>query len=110
MKIQVPIDSSGLTFTDVMPPDRVLYRQTTEQKTDVKGEPYAKECGGVLRGRERAEMVHVKFSQSRGALKQNNMFGGFSGKGGSGSPRFWDRMTRKLAINGRQLFWAALNR
>jgi hypothetical protein len=28
MKIQLPIDSAGLTFIDVMPPEPVLHRQT----------------------------------------------------------------------------------
>jgi hypothetical protein len=42
MKGQLPSDSSGLTFIDVMPADRILGRQSGQQKTDVKGEPQSR--------------------------------------------------------------------
>jgi hypothetical protein len=39
MKIQLPTDTSAVSFIDVMPPDLVLDRQTKQQKTDATGEP-----------------------------------------------------------------------
>ncbi len=39
MKIQLPIDTSGLAFIAVMPPEPVLDPQTNQQKAGVSGEP-----------------------------------------------------------------------
>jgi hypothetical protein len=39
VKIQLPIDTSAVSFTDVMPQEPVLDRQTKRQKADANGEP-----------------------------------------------------------------------
>jgi hypothetical protein len=60
MKIQLPIDTSAVSFIDVMPPEPVLDRQTKQQRADANGEPlYSIEllCIGELGG----EVLPVKF-------------------------------------------------
>ena len=60
MKIQLPIDTSAVSFTHVMPPDLVLDRRTKQHKADANGEPlYSIEllCIGELGG----EVLSVKF-------------------------------------------------
>ena len=60
MKIQLPIDASGLTFIDVIPPEPVLDPQTNQQKADASGEPlYSIEL--VCIGAEGDEIVSVAF-------------------------------------------------
>ena len=60
MKIQLPIDASGLTFIDVIPPEPVLDPQTNQQKADASGEPlYSIEL--VCIGAEGDEIVSVTF-------------------------------------------------
>jgi hypothetical protein len=60
MKIQLPIDSSGLTFIDVMPPEPVLDRHTKQQEADASGEPlYSVEL--VCIGIEGDEIPSVTF-------------------------------------------------
>src|SRR2546429_9747063 len=39
MKIQLPIDTSAVSFIDVMPPEPVLDRLTKQPKADANGEP-----------------------------------------------------------------------
>jgi len=60
MKIQLPIDTSAVSFIDVMPPEPVLDRQTKQHKADGNGEPlYSIEllCIGAGGG----EVLTVKF-------------------------------------------------
>ena len=60
MKIQLPIDTSSVSFIDVMPPEPVLDRQTKQQKADANGEPlYSIEL--VCIGAEDDEILSVKF-------------------------------------------------
>ena len=49
MKTQLPIDSSGLTFIAVIPPEPVLDRKTKQQEADANGEPVAITSGLVAR-------------------------------------------------------------
>jgi hypothetical protein len=53
MKTELPMDSSGLTFIDIMPPEPVLDRQTKYQKADAGGShcPRSSSCAS----RPRAE-------------------------------------------------------
>jgi len=60
MKIQLPIDTSAVSFTDVMPPDLVLERQTKQQRADANGEPpYSIEL--VCIGAEGGKVLSVTF-------------------------------------------------
>ena len=60
MKIQLPIDTSAVSFIDVMPPEPVLDRQTKQQKADTNGEPlYSVEL--VAFGDEGAQVLSIKF-------------------------------------------------
>jgi hypothetical protein len=60
MKIQLPIDTSAVSFTDAMPPEPVLDRQTKQQKADANGEPlYSIEL--VCIGTEGDEILSVNF-------------------------------------------------
>ena len=60
MKIQLPIDTSAVSFIDVMPPEPVLDRQTKQQEADADGEPlYSIEL--VCVGAEADEILSVKF-------------------------------------------------
>src|SRR5256885_8467784 len=60
MKTQLPIDTSAVSFIDVMPPEPVLDRQTKQQKADANGEPlYSIEL--VCIGAEGDEILSVKF-------------------------------------------------
>ena len=60
MKIQLPIDASGLTFIDVIPPEPVLNRQTNQQNANADGEAlYSIEL--VYIGAEGDEILSVKF-------------------------------------------------
>ena len=60
MKIQLPIDTSAVSFIDVMPPEPVLDRQTNQQMTDANGEPlYSIEL--VCVGAEGDEILSVNF-------------------------------------------------
>jgi hypothetical protein len=60
MKIQLPIDTSAVSFIDVMPPEPVLDHQTKQQKADANGEPlYSIEL--VCVGAEGDEILSVNF-------------------------------------------------
>jgi len=60
MKIQLPIDTSAVSFIDVMPPEPVLDRQTNQQMADANGEPlYSIEL--VCIGAEGDEILSVTF-------------------------------------------------
>ena len=60
MKIQPPIDTSAVSFIDVMPPEPVLDCQTNQQMTDANGEPlYSIEL--VCVGAEGDEILSVNF-------------------------------------------------
>ena len=60
MKIELPIDTSGVSFIDVTPPEPVLDRQTKQQKADASGEPvYSIEL--VCIGAEGDEILSVTF-------------------------------------------------
>ena len=60
MKTQLPIDSSGLTFIAVIPPEPVLDRKTEQQEADANGEPlYSIEL--VCIGADGDEILSVKF-------------------------------------------------
>ena len=60
MKTQLPIDSSGLTFIAVIPPEPVLDRKTKQQEADANGEPlYSIEL--VCIGANGDEILSVKF-------------------------------------------------
>jgi len=39
MKIELPIDTSAVSFIDVMPPEPVLDHKTKQQRSDANGEP-----------------------------------------------------------------------
>ena len=60
MKVQLPIDTSAVSFVAVTTPERVLDRQT-RQETDASGEPvYSIEL--VCIGAEGDEILSVSFS------------------------------------------------
>jgi hypothetical protein len=60
MKIQLPIDTSGVSFIDVMPPEPVVDRQTKQQAADANGEPlYSIEL--VCIGAEGDQILSVTF-------------------------------------------------
>jgi hypothetical protein len=60
MKIQLPIDTSAVSFIDVMPPEPVLDHQTKQQKADANGEPvYSIDL--VCVGAEGDEILSVNF-------------------------------------------------
>jgi hypothetical protein len=60
MKIQLPIDTSAVSFIAVVPPEPVLDRQTGQQKADANGEPlYSIEL--VCIGAEGDEILSVNF-------------------------------------------------
>lgn len=60
MKIHLPIDTSAVSFIDVMPPEPVLDRQTNQQEADANGELlYSIEL--VCIGVEGDEILSVKF-------------------------------------------------
>ena len=60
MKIQLPIDTSAVSFVDVMPPEPVLDCQTKQQKVDANGEPlYSIQL--VCIGAEGDEILSVTF-------------------------------------------------
>ena len=60
MKIQLPIDTSAVSFIDVMPPEPVLDRQTKQHKADANGEPlYSIEL--LCIGEKGGEVLSVKF-------------------------------------------------
>ena len=61
MKIELPIDTSAVSFIDVMPPEPVLDHKTRQQRSDPNGEPlYSIElcCIGAKGG----EVLTVKFA------------------------------------------------
>jgi hypothetical protein len=61
MRIQLPIDTSAVSFIDVMPPEPMLDRQTKQQKTDANGEPpYWIELVPIVA--EGGKVLSVKFS------------------------------------------------
>ena len=61
MKIQLPIDTSGVSFIAVMPPEPLLDRHTKRHKADAHGEPlYSIEL--VCIGVEGDEILSVTFS------------------------------------------------
>ena len=60
MKIQLPIDASGVSFIDVTPPEPVLDRQTKQQKADANGEPLSS-IQLVCIGAEGDEILSVTF-------------------------------------------------
>ncbi len=60
MKIQLPIDTSAVSFIDVMPPEPVLDVHTKQQKADANGERlYSVEL--VCIGTEGDEILSVTF-------------------------------------------------
>ena len=60
MKIQLPIDTSAVSFIDVMPPEPVLDRLTKQPKADANGEPmYSIEL--LCIGEKGGEVLQVKF-------------------------------------------------
>jgi hypothetical protein len=60
MKIQLPIDTSAVSFIDVMPREPVLDQQTKQHKADANGEPlYSSEL--VCIGEGGGEILNVKF-------------------------------------------------
>jgi hypothetical protein len=60
MKIQLPIDTSAVSFIDVTPPEPALDRQTKQQAADANGEPlYSIEL--VCIGAEGDEILSVTF-------------------------------------------------
>jgi hypothetical protein len=60
MKVQLPIDTSAVSFIDVMPPEPVLDRQTKQQEVDANGKPlYSIKL--VCIGAEGDEILSVKF-------------------------------------------------
>ena len=59
MKTQLPIDSSGLTFIAVIPPEPVFDRKTNQQEADANGELYSIEL--VCIGAEGDEILSVTF-------------------------------------------------
>ena len=63
MKIQLPIDTSAVSFIDVMPPEPVLDRQTKQQKADANGEPLCS-IELVCIGAEGDEVLSVSFPGS----------------------------------------------
>jgi hypothetical protein len=65
MKTQRPIDSSGLTFIDVMPPVPVLARQTKQKKPDAGGEPLSS-IELVCIGAEGGKVLSLKFADRFG--------------------------------------------
>ena len=60
MKIQLPIDTSPVSFIDVTPPVPVLDRQTDQQEADADGEPLSS-IELVCIGAEGSEILSVKF-------------------------------------------------
>jgi hypothetical protein len=61
MKIKLPIDTSALSFIDVMPPEPVLDRLTKQPKADANGEPlHSIEL--LVIGEEGGEVLPVKFA------------------------------------------------
>src|SRR3981081_565789 len=61
MKIQLPIDTSAVSFIDVMPPEPVLDRQSKQHKADTNGEPlYSIEL--LCIGEKGGEVLSVKFT------------------------------------------------
>jgi len=61
MKIQLPIDTSAVSFIDVMPPEAVLDPQTRQQMADAKGEPLYS-IVLVCIGAEGDDILFVNFS------------------------------------------------
>ena len=60
MKIQLPIDTSAVSFIDVMPPEPVLERLTKQPKADANGEAlYSIEL--LCIGEKGGEVLQVKF-------------------------------------------------
>ena len=47
MKIELPIDTSAVSFIDVMPPEPVLDHKTKQQRTDANGEPLTVKFAGA---------------------------------------------------------------
>jgi hypothetical protein len=61
MKIELPIDTSAVSFIDVMPPEPVLDHKTKQQRSDANGEPlYSIEL--LVIGEEGGEVLPVKFA------------------------------------------------
>ena len=61
MKIQLPIDTSAVSFIDVMPPEPVLDHKTKQQRTDANGDPlYSIELCCI--GGRGGEVLTVKFA------------------------------------------------
>src|SRR5207302_6255598 len=61
MKIELPIDTSAVSFIDVMPPEPVLDHKTKQQRSDANGEPlYSIELCCI--GGRGGEVLTVKFA------------------------------------------------
>src|SRR5437588_12104784 len=61
MKIELPIDTSAVSFIDVMPPEPVLDHKTKQQRSDASGEPlYSIELCCI--GGKGGEVLTVKFA------------------------------------------------
>src|SRR3989442_1074307 len=63
MKIELPIDTSAVSFIDVMPPEPVLDHKTRQQRSDANGEPlYSIElcCIGGRGGEVLAQVVETR--------------------------------------------------
>src|SRR5260370_6476137 len=60
MKIELPIDTSAVSFIDVMPPEPVLDHKTRQQRSDSNGDPlYSIELCCI--GGKGGEVLQVKF-------------------------------------------------
>ena len=60
MKIQLPIEASGVSFIDVMRPEPLIDHETKQQKTDANGEPlYSIELACI--GAEGGQVLTVNF-------------------------------------------------
>ena len=71
MKIQLPIDTSAVSFIDVMPPEPVLDRLTKQPKADANGEPlYSIEL--LCIGEKGGEVLQVKFPGTPSAEGPNS--------------------------------------
>jgi hypothetical protein len=61
MKIELPIDTSAVSFIDVMPPEPVLDHKTKQQRSDANGDPlYSIELCCI--GGKGGEVLTVKFA------------------------------------------------
>jgi len=97
MKIQLPIDTSAVSFIDVMPPEPVLDRQTNQQMTDANGEPlYSIEL--VCVGAEGDEILSVNFPGTPPAGIRQGMPEG----DGADGHRLGHRGPRRAHVQGRQ--------